>query len=467
MNIIGKHLFLVKMAIRFCKGKEIHICKQIELNKNVFNQAANIFNADTIEYIPVVDRYGKYICSCYNDSQADQMLNHILSLASCKYYLSILANYDIVQIVGLNELSWQWAQLCLSSGCKVILVGEFWEDVIDATPQILFSNSLLKNIDGVSLFAEGNEGLPLSDLGYFKRTFPSWEYDFIEDDYKLLVKNKLIYNEKWKSASETQIMLGKAISSDKPFMAARLGNTEAYIASGLKYSSIPYYWVNWLYRTSGFFSKDNKISFSDVINYAQLTIESIKKCDYNLCRFESEIPLLNQLSPIESYNLDWYDTYLLEENNWTNSLINKKVLIISSISQTIEYQLRKRVCPSGFILAANILFYSLPETYFVEQREYLNWFATFEIIKEEISLLDYDIAIIAGGAYGYPLAAFIKDCKKQSIDICSGIYPLFKIKNNTQSIIRRVSSLYNSDWIFPKEKKSSNTCNIERAAYWE
>ena len=81
--------------------------------------------------------------------------------------------------------------------------------------------------------------------------------------------------------------------------------------------------------------------------------------------------------------------------------------------------------------------------------------------------IDFDIAIIAAGAYGYPLAAEIKNMGKQSIELCSGIYPVFGIKVKTQLIIRKISSMYNDNWIFPIETPPKNYMNIEKGAYWE
>ena len=115
----------------------------------------------------------------------------------------------------------------------------------------------------------------------------------------------------------------------------------------------------------------------------------------------------------------------------------------------------------------DMLFYDAPQTQLGNKSGYKNWFEAYEKIVTDIRKIDFDIAIIAAGAYGYPLAAEIKAMGKQSIELCSGIYPIFGIKVKTQLIIRKISQMYNSYWIFPIEAPPKNYMNIEKGAYWE
>ena len=115
----------------------------------------------------------------------------------------------------------------------------------------------------------------------------------------------------------------------------------------------------------------------------------------------------------------------------------------------------------------NTIFYDAPQTQLGEKQGFKNWFEAYDKVVKDIKNIDFDIAIIAAGAYGYPLAAEIKNMGKQSIELCSGIYPVFGIKVKTQLIIRKISSMYNDNWIFPIETPPKNYMNIEKGAYWE
>jgi hypothetical protein len=55
---------------------------------------------------------------------------------------------------------------------------------------------------------------------------------------------------------------------------------------------------------------------------------------------------------------------------------------------------------------------------------------------------------------------------KQAVELCSGIYPIFGIKVKTQAIIRKVSIMYNENWIFPIEEPPKEYMRIEKGAYW-
>lgn len=457
------------MAIRFCKGKneKSRVEYGVRMQIDFFKSASILFNRNSnVDYLPVVDNDGSLLCYCYNDPQADSILNHVLALSTSEAAINEIKKCEIFQIISLNEISWQWARLLIKSGCRVKLVGNFWRNVMPKNDRITYCEAADESIKN-SLFAEGNIGIDLYELGFWKRSFPNWEYQEIEVLYERLKRNNGLYNVGWLSYRDAQAILREHIQSSKPFMAARLGNTEAKITSGYAYGIIPNCWKKWLYKSAGFYSVSEKNKDNDCVKYAKLSLESLRICDFNLCRFESEIPLINQFAPAQSLNIDWYDLYVVDEQNWTTSLIGKRVLIVSSISDTIKRQIKKRACAKGFLMAEKILYYDMPETYFEECRRCSNWFEEFESIKCKLSEINFDIAIIAGGAYGYPLAAFVKMIGKQAIDICSGIYPLFHIKNNTQSIIRRVSSLYSRDWVFPIENPKYNIENIERAAYWE
>ena len=259
-------------------------------------------------------------------------------------------------------------------------------------------------------------------------------------------------------------------------MAARLGNTESIITN----QNSNYYtkfWLKYLYTTSGFFSKkiftndiEKLFVKNDVDLYAQKMIKCVKNCDFHLCCFSNEIPLLNKYSDKKSLNFDWYDLYTnFDSNSWLKALECKKVLIISSFNKSIKYQLKniKKVFPFFDFPNLNIVYYDFPLTFMGNYNSKENFFELYTFVFNEIKKIDFDIALIAAGAYGYMLASDIKDAGKQAIELCSGLYPVFGIKNKTQSIIRKVSAMYNENWIFPIEAKPEKYMDIEKGAYWE
>ena len=236
------------------------------------------------------------------------------------------------------------------------------------------------------------------------------------------------------------------------------------------YGSYSQKWLNWLYSTSGFFSTNGQ-NLSDVDRYAQMTLDAVSNCDINCCRFDNEIGIINIQGLKESVNVDWYDLYtdFNPQNTWLSALENKKVLIISSISNSIRKQYKnkdKLFTHCNLLPVIEIIYYPTLQTQLGRNCGFKSWFNAYEKMLYDIESIDFDIALIAAGAYGYPLASDIKDMGKQAIELCTGIYPIFGIKVKTQAIIRKVSMMYNKNWIFPIEEAPKEYMKIEKGAYW-
>jgi len=204
--------------------------------------------------------------------------------------------------------------------------------------------------------------------------------------------------------------------------------------------------------------------------YVEHTLNAIKNCDIHMCCFPNEIPLINSCCHNNNFYVDWYDLYTnFDRNSWIYALKGKKVLIISSFNNTIKFQYnnRKNIIKNFTYPELNLNFYDFPSTYLGNYNKKNDFFENYNKIISEISKIDFDVAIISAGAYGYLLASDIKNMGKQSIELCSGLYPLFGIKNKTQAIIFKVSSMYNEHWIFPIEEKPNNYMHLEKGAYWD
>jgi hypothetical protein len=96
------------------------------------------------------------------------------------------------------------------------------------------------------------------------------------------------------------------------------------------------------------------------------------------------------------------------------------------------------------------------------------WKESYEIMRDDISKLDFDIALIGCASYSQPLVNFIyKDMNKTAMNIAGGL-PLFfgilgkRWKND--SFIKNVNLEY---WIRPSiEEQPKNYHLIEGGCYW-
>ncbi len=157
---------------------------------------------------------------------------------------------------------------------------------------------------------------------------------------------------------------------------------------------------------------------------------------------------------------------------WTKALTNKKVLVIHPFSKSIESQYKKRkqiysneeVLPE-FELQTYIPVQSIAGNH--ESLPYDSWFDALGKMQNDISNLDFDIAIIGCGAYGFPLASFVKRMGKKSVHLGGATQLLFGIIGKRWEEEFDLSAFVNENWVRPlEEEKPKNFKNVEDGCYW-
>lgn len=274
-------------------------------------------------------------------------------------------------------------------------------------------------------------------------------------------------------------LIKDTLLSDKPCMIARFGAFElATINNYLsivsdRHSIIDYikgkqeqwWWnkqlLNHLSINAGFFPIDK----DSVVKFCNLLIEDAKEVDIIASWLNGEKKILSQsvkyiplalLNPIKN------------PNPWSYYLKDKKILIIHPFAETIEKQYKRR----------KYLFYNpniLPEftliTYKAVQSigghslQYNSWFDALEQMKKDIEEIDFDIALIACGAYGFPLAAHIKRLGKKAVHMGGPLQLLFGIKGKRWD--QMYADYYNEYWVRPSSNEIPQAAQkIENGCYW-
>ncbi|MDO4763882.1 MAG: hypothetical protein Q4A00_05820 [Flavobacteriaceae bacterium] len=103
-----------------------------------------------------------------------------------------------------------------------------------------------------------------------------------------------------------------------------------------------------------------------------------------------------------------------------------------------------------------------------EKSEFKTWFDALESMKEQIDNIDFDIAIIGCGAYGFPLASYIKDIGKQAIHLGGVTQLLFGIKGKrweAWSHYQELRADNGKNWIRAKEIPADYK-KVEGGCYW-
>ena len=164
------------------------------------------------------------------------------------------------------------------------------------------------------------------------------------------------------------------------------------------------------------------------------------------------------------------------ENPWSRMLKGKKVLVIHPFANTIRNQYaknQKNIFQGTDILPAFDL-QVLPAVQTIagnKDERFADWFEALDFMCDEALKIDFDVAIIGCGAYGYPLAAMLKKAGKQVCHLGGATQGLFGIKCkrfDEDPEYEGLRSFYNDAWVYPsKEDIPKNFKKVEDGCYWK
>lgn len=295
------------------------------------------------------------------------------------------------------------------------------------------------------------------------------------ENIRCYLKNRKIANNRVLSSEEVNQVIYEYLKGNKPFMAGRFGATELSAVKTFdfelksKYNIVMDQMAMW----SGFFPKSDKFGkkFKDLM-----------------------LPLIQEANvmgiwmlPFEEYYLKKYGyktletTYLLDlepwscpENPWSAALAGKKVLVIHPFAETIkkQYQHREEIFPGTNILPEfELKVLKAVQTIAGEKDERFDtWFDALEWMYQEAMKIDFDVAIIGCGAYGFPLAAKLKQVGKQAIHLAGATQLMFGIKGKRweeNDAFTYVQKFFNEAWVYPSdEDKPKQAKKVEDGCYW-
>lgn len=261
---------------------------------------------------------------------------------------------------------------------------------------------------------------------------------------------------------------------EEPFMVCRFGSSElSATVETLSYQlgiskRLNPSMVDIMCQNAGFFPKDEKL----IIKYGKLMYEKCGQADLIGVWFndmedyvvknhgkESQISYLRALEP-------WYS-----KDPWSARLKGKKVLVIHPFINTIERQYEKRefLFPGRDILPEFQLqtIRAIQTIAGQKDERFETWFDALWHMYEEAMKKDFDIAIIGCGAYGFPLAAMLKEAGKQAIHLGGATQLLFGIKGGRWDNHPVIGKLYNEHWTRPDESETPKSFRkIEEGCYW-
>lgn len=175
---------------------------------------------------------------------------------------------------------------------------------------------------------------------------------------------------------------------------------------------------------------------------------------------------LKQANFVKLETLEPYDY----EHPWSKALEGKKVLVIHPFAKTIEMQYKKRellFANKDVLPEFELITLKAVQTIAGEQAEFETWFDALAYMERKIDQIDFDVAIIGCGAYGFPLAAYCKKIGKKAIHLGGATQILFGIKGKRWEELPEVAALMNEHWVRPlPEETPQQNKKVEGGCYW-
>lgn len=272
---------------------------------------------------------------------------------------------------------------------------------------------------------------------------------------------------------EANIRLTQLLLSNRPFMAARFGAVEI---KAMLYTLFPWPFRNafrrWAFHdmnmNAGFFPANDET----LRRFTHLMLQSMERLDVLASWRPEEIYFKRRLRQAYKIPLGTLGGPGLPPapNVWTKALKGKRLLVVSPFAKSITTQYNTRRSKlfgdySDHIMPPleSLETVTAVQTIAGNRGEWRDWFEALHHMQDEIDKAHFDTALIGCGAYGFPLAAYVKQLGKQAIHVGGPLQLYFGIKGKRWDH----SGLYNEFWISPSDsERPKNLSKVEGGCYW-
>ena len=236
-----------------------------------------------------------------------------------------------------------------------------------------------------------------------------------------------------------------------------------------------YWWsksiVNQIYHWSGFFPNNEKylIKFS---KYYLSIIDKIDLLGVFIFNPNSENFFSKKLKKATKVNVAHLGGFQ-STNSWLKTLENKKVLVIHPFEESIKKQYKKRnkIFKKDYLPKFTLKTIKAVQSLGGHNNQFNNWFEALDYMKLKMEKIDFDIALVGCGAYGFPLAAHAKKIGKIGFHLGGEVQTLFGITGKRYENSIHAEGIYlnyiNKHWVRPsKKERPKNFKQVEDGCYW-
>ncbi|MFM5997560.1 MAG: hypothetical protein ACKPCG_05050 [Dolichospermum sp.] len=263
-------------------------------------------------------------------------------------------------------------------------------------------------------------------------------------------------------------LIANLIKDGDPAMITRFGSIEAACVQGFITKTYRKYTVEAMSNNAGFFPADEEL----LVRFSQLFLDSSKSIDVLgvwFVRGEPEI-IKNTCTKASLVKLRTLEPYY-HKDPWSKYLEGKRVLVIHPFAETIssQYENHRKLIFANPHTLPDFKLTTLKAVQSVagNKTQFASWFDAYDWMCDKVKDQEFDVAIIGCGAYGLPLAAYIKSIGKQSIHLGGATQILFGIKGKRWDEMQFFQSLYNEHWVRPNQEETvQNYTKVESGCYW-
>lgn len=277
------------------------------------------------------------------------------------------------------------------------------------------------------------------------------------------------------SQEEANNLLYEKLLSDDAFFIGRIGSTEletlcnyCYFTRRAEGSGVPYTRniTGMLADWCGFFPAEH----GKMDEFCRLYLEKMKEADLLWCMWKSRFENRFYQDYCSQTQLTLYDETgfpVRLEHPWTYALKGKKVLVIHPFEESIRrnYEKRERLFENpDFLPEFDLVTLKAVQT-LADNKDsgYDTWFDALESMERQIAQIDFDIALIGAGAYGFPLGAYIKELGKKALHIGGMLQLYFGIRGKHYDQF----GYHNEYWTRPLEcERPKGFQKVEAGRYW-
>jgi len=156
---------------------------------------------------------------------------------------------------------------------------------------------------------------------------------------------------------------------------------------------------------------------------------------------------------------------------WSHALEGRRVLVVHPFADSIQKQYARRallfkdprVLPEFELTTLKAV-----QSIAGNKTGHSDWFAALDEMKEQMTNIPHDIALIGCGAYGFPLAAHAKRLGKKAVHMGGATQLLFGIRGKRwDQDYAGITDVINTHWTRPAPHEvPTRSKQIEGGCYW-